>query len=75
MAKKLFREVRVCFLLIGHTHEDLDRVFQKIKAALLLRGALTVQELADVIIDAIKECDVQLVMHVSRNEACNITIP
>jgi hypothetical protein len=64
VAKKLFREVRVSFLMVGHTHEDLDRLFQKIKMRLLLKGARTVQELADVIMDSIKECDVHLVMHV-----------
>jgi len=64
ISKKLFREIRVSFLMKGHTHEDIDRLFRLIKMNIETRGARTLPELVQCVADAVKQCDVQIVQQV-----------
>ncbi|XP_035680730.1 uncharacterized protein LOC118418795 [Branchiostoma floridae] len=45
----IFKEVQVGYLLVGHTHEDVDQFFSRVAEKLRKRDATTVEELVDVI--------------------------
>ena len=45
----VFREVRMTFLIKGHTHEDIDALFRMIKEILERHGALCFEQLLDAI--------------------------
>ena len=65
MKHNLFREVRMCFLLKGHTHEDIDRLFRRIKEIIMMRGAMTPQQLFHIIQTSMAPCDIEFVHSVS----------
>ena len=63
--ENLFKEVRMCFLLKGHTHDDIDRLFKVIKDYIEARGAMTPQELGMLISSCMQNTDVQFIHSVS----------
>ncbi len=46
IAKGVFQEVRISFLPVGHTHEDIDQVFSRTSEHLRHHEALTIEQLA-----------------------------
>jgi hypothetical protein len=62
--KKLLREVRMSFLLKGHTHDDVDRLFRQIKELVKRRGAKTLAELCEIILEACINSEVDIVNYV-----------
>lgn len=49
LVRKVFRTIRVSFLYVGHTHEDIDQLFSRIAVALRKTNAPTIDEFAKVI--------------------------
>ncbi|XP_071151155.1 uncharacterized protein, partial [Mytilus edulis] len=47
--KKIVREVWMSFLIVGHTHEDVDQTFSKISHSLSKNNALTMNDLHDIV--------------------------
>ncbi len=47
--KGIFDKVRISFLPVGHTHEDIDQMFSRFAAALRIRDVYTPSEFAEVI--------------------------
>ena len=45
MALKIFEEVEIGFLLIGHTHEDREQIFNVISRELKFRDGLTMEDM------------------------------
>ncbi|KAL9965925.1 hypothetical protein ACROYT_G029792 [Oculina patagonica] len=45
----VFRKVRLSYLLVGHTHEDIDQLFSRISIALAKQNAVTLPDLLRVI--------------------------
>lgn len=45
----VFDEITVAFLLVGHTHEDIDQMFSTVEKALYLKNWETPSELVAVI--------------------------
>jgi thioester reductase-like protein len=41
----IFRKIKISFLMVGHTHEDVDQVFSKFSGYLLKHTALTIDKL------------------------------
>ncbi|XP_068687066.1 uncharacterized protein [Montipora foliosa] len=48
----VFRKVRLSYLMVGHTHEDIDQMFSRISVALARSDAVTLDDLISVIRDA-----------------------
>jgi len=73
VAHGLFQEIRLSFLITGHTHEDIDRYFAKISQRLRQFGARTMNELIQVIQDCYEslEVDIVEVRHVISLSICN----
>ena len=46
--KGIFKKIKINFLLVGHTHENIDQLFSRFSVALRQRDALTVQALMKV---------------------------
>ncbi|KAL3679359.1 hypothetical protein R1sor_022315 [Riccia sorocarpa] len=47
--KKIFRKIKVGFLMVGHTHDHVDQIFSRFSVALRKRQAFTMPELRMVI--------------------------
>ncbi|KAL3682529.1 hypothetical protein R1sor_000551 [Riccia sorocarpa] len=47
--KKIFRKIKVGFLMVGHTHDHVDKMFSRFSVALRKRQAFTMPELRMVI--------------------------
>ncbi|CAH3027411.1 unnamed protein product, partial [Porites evermanni] len=45
----VFRKVRLSYLMVGHTHEDIDQMFSRISVALARTNAVTLDDLIQVI--------------------------
>uniref|UniRef100_K1QPN2 DUF7869 domain-containing protein n=1 Tax=Magallana gigas TaxID=29159 RepID=K1QPN2_MAGGI len=43
--RKIFRKVKISFLIVGHTHEDVDQVFSKFSHWLIRHAATTLEKL------------------------------
>lgn len=81
----LLLQVYLSFLLVGHTHEDVDQCFSKISQKLKTTSALTTDELMSVIKDSqspvpsVKEIgtvwDVKSWLGDSVNQVHNVTFP
>ena len=41
LVRKVFRTIRISFLYVGHTHEDIDQLFSRIAVALRKIGVVT----------------------------------
>lgn len=48
----IFKEIYISFLMVGHTHEDVDQVFSRIAVKLKRRNASTLPDLQNVIKEA-----------------------
>ena len=42
---QIFEEVEVGFLLVGHTHEDIDQIFSVISGELKAKDVLTMEDM------------------------------
>lgn len=45
VALRIFEEVEMGFLLVGHTHEDIDQIFSVIYGELKSRDVLTMEDM------------------------------
>eukprot|EP00105_Crassostrea_gigas_P040560 XP_019924708.1 PREDICTED: uncharacterized protein LOC105332847 [Crassostrea gigas] len=45
--KGVFRKIKVSFLMVGHTHEDIDQVFSKFSHWLCKHAAMTLEKLME----------------------------
>jgi hypothetical protein len=61
VAWKLFKKVKVSFLLVGHTHEDIDQLFSRLSAALRLQDCHTMEKLLEISSKAFSCNDLDLV--------------
>ena len=48
----IFKKVKLSFLPVGHTHDDVDQFFSKINAVLLRRNILTIADLHTAVTDS-----------------------
>ena len=44
----VFRKIKVNFLLVGHTHENIDQMFSRFSIALRQHDAFTLEQLMEV---------------------------
>ncbi|XP_063954176.1 uncharacterized protein LOC135153857 [Lytechinus pictus] len=59
VAMHIFNEVQMSFLMVGHTHEDIDQRFSCISRSLKHRDARTLPELQRVIVDSMPKMSVK----------------
>ena len=48
VAKGIFKQIYVGFLMVGHTHEDVDAMFSKFSESMRIKDAYTLPQMMDI---------------------------
>ncbi|XP_068753053.1 uncharacterized protein [Montipora capricornis] len=83
--RQIFKKVKINFLMVGHTHEDIDQFFSKIAASIAKKNIRTLRELMELVDEAYTPCphvefvdviyDVKSWLREAKAELHNITNP